>query len=183
MINALRRRHPEFLYSISVTTRAKRRGERSGVQYYFASPGEFEQLSQKGQLVEWAEVHGQRYGTLRLNVERALRMRRVMLFDLDVQGAAAIRATLPEAVSVFLLPPSLPVLVRRLRGRRSEDRAALQTRLETAKRELERAGEYEYLVTNGELNDCVDDCEAVIRAELIRRRARMSTGTGTPDLG
>lgn len=169
VIGALRRRHPEFLYSISVTTRKKRQGERSGVHYYFASPDEFERLKQESRLIEWATVHGQSYGTPRTNIDRTMRQKRVMLFDLDVQGAASLRAVMPEVVSIFLLPTSMTALIRRLKGRRTDDRAMIERRLETARAELERAGEYQYLVTNDDLSDCVEDCESIIRAELLRR--------------
>lgn len=178
VINALRRRHPEFLYSISVTTRPKRRGERSGIHYYFASEDEFERMKEDGKLIEWATVHGHSYGTPYSNVARANKQKRVMLFDIDVQGAAALRASIPGMVSIFLLPTSMPALIRRLRGRRSDDRAAIERRLETARTELGRADEYEYLVTNDELSDCVDDCESIIRAELLKRERHLALNRG-----
>lgn len=169
VINALRRKHPEFLYSISVTTRLKRPGERAGVHYYFARAEEFERMKREGKLVEWATVHGSSYGTPRSNIDRAMRQKRVMLFDLDVQGAASLRRELPAVVSIFLLPTSMAALMRRLRGRRTDDKSAIERRLETARRELARAHEYEYMVVNDELDDCISDCEAIIRAELLRR--------------
>jgi len=169
VISALRRSHPEFLYSISVTTRTKRTGERSGVHYYFATSDEFERLKKEKKLIEWATVHGQSYGTPRSNIDRAMSQKRVMLFDLDVQGAASLRNSEPDVVSIFLLPTSMAALVRRLRGRRTDDKGTIARRLETAQMELTRAGEYQYLVTNNDLDDCVQDCESIIRAELLRR--------------
>jgi guanylate kinase len=174
VINALRRKHPEFLYSISVTTRSKRPGERSGVHYYFASPDEFERMKTEGKMIEWATVHGQFYGTPKSNVDRAMKQKRIILFDIDVQGAASLRSAIPGMVSIFLLPTSLAALNRRLRGRRSDDKAAIARRLETAKSELARAVEYEYLVTNDDLDDCVKDCESIIRAEILRRERHPS---------
>lgn len=174
VINALRRKHPEFLYSISVTTRSKRPGERSGVHYYFASADEFERMKDAGKLVEWATVHGQSYGTPKSNIDRAIRQKRIMLFDIDVQGAASLRSAIPGMVSIFLLPTSLAALNRRLRGRRSDDKAAIARRLETAKTELARAAEYQYLVTNDDLDECVKDCESIIRAEMLRRERHPS---------
>lgn len=174
VINALRRKHPEFLYSISVTTRSKRPGERSGVHYYFASADEFERMKDAGKLVEWATVHGQSYGTPKSNIDRAIRQKRIMLFDIDVQGAASLRSAIPGMVSIFLLPTSLAALNRRLRGRRSDDKAAIVRRLETAKTELARAAEYQYLVTNDDLDECVKDCESIIRAEMLRRERHPS---------
>lgn len=182
MINALRRRHEEFLYSISVTTRSRRPGEKSGVHYYFATPAEFERMKDEGKLVEWAAVHGESYGTPRANIDRAERKKCVMLFDLDVQGAASLREALPETVSIFLLPPSMASLNRRLKGRHSDNREAIAGRLLTAKAELARAGEYDYLVTNDDLNDCIKDCESIIRAELLRRHRHPAlTSTGIQD--
>ncbi len=174
VINALRRRHPDFLYSISVTTRGKRPGERSGVHYSFAASDEFERLKKEDKLVEWAVVHGQSYGTPRSNIERAMKQNRIMLFDLDVQGAASLSAAVPQIVSIFLLPTSMTALVHRLKGRRSDDKAAIARRIETARVELARAGEYQYLVTNGDLSDCVEDCESIIRAELLKRERHPS---------
>lgn len=176
VINALRRRHSEFLYSISMTTRPKRAGERSGVHYYFATVAEFEQMKREDKLIEWATVHGQSYGTPRANIDRAFRKKSVMLFDLDVQGAASLREATPGVVSIFLLPPSMTSLRRRLKGRRSDDREAIIRRIETAQDELLRANEYEYLVTNDDLDECVGDCESIIRAELLRRERHPGSG-------
>ncbi|HWO56536.1 MAG TPA: guanylate kinase [bacterium] len=179
VINALRRKHPEFLYSVSVTTRAKRAGERNGTHYFFATEEQFARMRDAGQLVEWATVHDKSYGTPRANVERAQRLKRIMLFDLDVQGAASLRHALPGVVSIFLLPTSMSALVRRLKGRRSESPEAIARRLETARTELSRAGEYDYLVTNDDLKDCIADCEAVIRAEMLRRERHPSLAAAT----
>jgi guanylate kinase len=170
VIRRLRERHTEFLYSLSVTTRPRRRGERNGVHYRFLPPEEFARLRSRRLLVEWATVHGESYGTPRTNLERAWRAKRVMLFDLDVQGAAQLRRAEPSVVTVFLQPPSMAVLRQRLSGRGSEDAAQRKRRLATAKREMKRRGEYDYLVTNGRLAQCVSDCEAIIRAEILRQR-------------
>jgi len=169
VIRALRKRRPEFWYSISVTTRARRRGERSGVHYKFVSPEEFAAIRRVGALVEWARVHDHYYGTQRTDLERARRAGRVLLFDIDVQGAAALRRSEPDVVSIFLLPPSFAVLRQRLIQRHSEGTRERAKRLETARQELERCSEYEYLVTNDSLSICVSDCESIIRAELLRR--------------
>ncbi|GAB4319309.1 MAG: guanylate kinase [Candidatus Zixiibacteriota bacterium] len=176
VIRQLRRRHPEFLYSLSVTTRERRRGERNGVHYTFVDRDEFQALIDRVQLLEWAEVHGDRYGTPRRNVEDARRRKRVLLFDIDVQGAASIRRREPSVVSIFLLPPSWSELKRRLESRGSETQAKLRKRLQTARRELTRVGEYDYWITNDRLSDCVTDCEAVIRAELLRRERQRQFG-------
>lgn len=176
VIRRLRQRHPEFLYSLSVTTRAPRSGERNGVHYHFVTKDEFDRLRRDDNLLEWAEVHGDFYGTPRTNVIRAMNEKRVLLFDIDVQGAASIRASEPTFVTIFLLPPSMAELKRRLAGRGSESPAQRKRRLETAKKELKRVHEYDYWVTNDQLSTCVTDCEAVIRAELLRRSRRHDSG-------
>jgi len=170
VIRSLRKRHPEFLFSVSVTTRTRRRGERSGTHYQFLSPDQFKHLRSQRRLAEWAEVHGQFYGTPRANLERAWKAKRVMLFDLDVQGAANLQRTEPSVVTIFLQPPSMAVLRKRLWGRGSEGPTERKRRLENAKKEMTHRGAYDYLVTNDRLTRCVADCEAIIRAEILRQR-------------
>ena len=145
---------------------------------HIKSNTEIQKMKDAGKLVEWATVHGQSYGTPKSNIDRAMRQKRIMLFDIDVQGAASLRSAIPGMVSIFLLPTSLAALNRRLRGRRSDDKAAIARRLETAKTELARAAEYQYLVTNDDLDDCVKDCESIIRAEILRRERHPSQMTG-----
>ena len=120
-------------------------------------------------LVEWAHVHQDYYGTPRANILRAKKMKRIMLFDLDVQGAASLRECEPSVVSIFLLPPSWNVLKKRLEERGSENAAQRRIRLQTARGELERRTEYKYWVTNDRLAACVSDCETIIRAEFLRQ--------------
>jgi len=170
VIRRLRQRHPEFFYSVSVTTRAMRAGEKQGQHYDFVTPVTFERLVRNDQFVEWARVHSDYYGTPRKNIERARRARRVLLFDIDVQGAESLRAAEPSVVSIFLQPPSWTVLRDRLQGRGSETIQQQRLRLRTARLELSRRSEYDYWVTNDDLATCVADCEAIIRAEMLRRR-------------
>ncbi|MBD3297579.1 MAG: guanylate kinase [candidate division Zixibacteria bacterium] len=176
VIRRLRRKHPEFMYSLSVTTRKKRKGERDGVHYHFIAPDEFQELIDRDELLEWAEVHGERYGTPRANVAEAYRRKRILLFDIDVQGAASLKHSEPSAVSIFLLPPSWSVLKQRLEARGSETTARLKKRLETARWELTRISEYDYWITNDQLSACVTDCETVIRAELLTRERQRDFG-------
>jgi guanylate kinase len=169
VIRRLRQLHPEFLYSLSVTTRAKRPGEKQGQHYDYVTPAAFERLIGKGQFAEWARVHNDYYGTPRKNITRARRARQVLLFDIDVQGAASLRKSEPSVVSIFLLPPSWAVLRDRLKRRDSETAGQQRQRLRTARQELSRRFEYDYWVTNDDLAGCVSDCEAIIRAEMLRR--------------
>jgi len=171
VIRKLRDNHPEYLYSISATTRQRRKGERNGVHYHYMTRPDFESSVERNQFAEWARVHDDYYGTPLANIERARKLGKVMLFDLDVQGAAALRRAEPSVVSIFLTPPSLEILKNRLEARGSESDAQRRRRLQTARTELKRRFEYEYWVTNNRLADCVSDCEAIIRAEQLRRIA------------
>jgi guanylate kinase len=170
VIRRLRKRHPEFLYSLSATTRARRAGERQGRHYDYLTPVTFERLIRNGQFAEWARVHNDYYGTPKKNIIRARRAKSVLLFDIDVQGAASLRESEPSVVSIFLSPPSWPVLRDRLKGRGSETAEQQRQRLRTARQEMSRRSEYDYWVTNDDLATCVADCEAIIRAEMLRRR-------------
>jgi guanylate kinase len=169
VIRRLRDKHPEFLYSVSATTRERRKGERQGIHYQYMEKSEFESAVEKKQFVEWARVHDDYYGTPTANIERAHKRKQVMLFDLDVQGAESLRKAEPSVVSIFLLPPSWDVLKKRLEARGSESIARLRRRLKNARVELSRRYEYDYWVTNNRLANCVSDCEAIIRAEQLRR--------------
>jgi len=165
----LRARDPELRYSVSCTTRPPRPGERNGRHYRFLTPSAFGRLRAAGGLLEWARVHGACYGTPRRFVEERIRAGEVILADIDVQGAAKIRKALRGAVvSVFLLPPSWRRLETRLRRRRDTDPAAIRRRLRTARREIRRAGEYEYWVVNDRLADAVSRVESIIAAESLR---------------
>jgi guanylate kinase len=152
---------PELYFSVSATTRDARPGEVDGVHYRFVGPDGFDRLVQRGDLLEWAEVHGglQRSGTPREPVERALDAGRPVLVEVDLQGARAIKAVLPEAITVFLEPPSFDELARRLRGRGTESEAQFQRRLETARDEMAARDEFDVAVVN-------DDVQVVV-ARLV----------------
>ncbi|HYH31628.1 MAG TPA: guanylate kinase [Pseudonocardia sp.] len=153
VIHQLRARLPELFFSVSATTREPRTGEIDGVHYRFVGPAGFDALVARGELLEWAEIHGglQRSGTPREPVEAALAAGRPVLVEVDLQGARAIKAVLPEAVTVFLAPPSFEELARRLRGRGTESEAQYQRRLETAREELAASGEFDVAVVNDDL--------------------------------
>jgi guanylate kinase len=160
---------PDVGYSVSCTTRQPREGEVEGRDYYFLSQGEFESRRDRGEFAEWAEVHGRLYGTLRREVKRVLDSGRHVLMDIDVQGAMQFHAAFPEAVLIFVLPPSADVLLARLKARRTESREALAVRLRSALAELRALGSYEYVVVNGDLELAVAQVAAVIDAEVLRR--------------
>lgn len=156
--------------SISATTRPRRPGEKDGFDYYFVSPAGFQELIDSNQLLEWATVYGNRYGIPREPVRQALASGKDVIVKIDVQGAAAIKQILPQAVFIFLAAPSLEELAPRLKQRRTETAAECELRLETARTELEKLYLFDYLVINrhGELGQAVADIEAIIRAEKCR---------------
>lgn len=156
---------PHVVFSVSATTRPPRPGERHGVDYWFLSDAEFRARIDAGLMLEWAEVHGHLYGTPRRNLEAAQTEGRHLLLDIDVQGARQVRRQVPGTVLIFLLPPSVEVWLARLRGRGSEDLAALQRRLESARRELLAAAEFDYIVVNDALEETVATVRAILRAE------------------
>lgn len=156
-------------YSVSATTRLPRHDEVDGRDYHFLGYGEFVAKRDAGEFAEYAEVHGKLYGTLRREVEKVLARGRHVIMDIDVQGARQFRQAFPDSLLVFLLPPSGEVLLARLQARRTEDPADLLVRLETAKRELESIGLYQYVVVNEELDRAVCEVSAIIDAEQARR--------------
>lgn len=159
----LRKRNPDVAFSVSATTRAPRPSERDGVEYHFVARDEFLRMRDAGELIEWAEVHGNFYGTPRQNVRQAQARGRHLLLDIDVQGARQIRAALPEAVHVFVLPPTGRALVQRLSGRGTEGADALERRLRNAEDEVRAAAEFDYVVVNDVLETAVRELEAVLR--------------------
>jgi guanylate kinase len=157
VIQELRGRVPELFFSVSATTRDPRPGEVDGVHYRFVGPAGFDELIARRELLEWAEIHGglQRSGTPREPVEQALAAGRPVLVEVDLQGARTIKSGLPEAVTVFLAPPSFDELARRLRGRGTESEAQFRRRLETAREELAAQNEFDVVVVNDDLRDVV----------------------------
>lgn len=155
-------------FSVSHTTRRPRSDEQDGVDYHFVDRPSFERLRDEEQLLEWAEVHGNLYGTALAEVERARGEGTDVLLDLDVQGAAQVRQRIPEAVSVFILPPSYPALEQRLRGRGEDDAASIERRLAAAGREISAFWHYDYAIVNDELDACVLALESIIRAARCR---------------
>jgi len=160
---------PELSFSISYTTRPPRQGEKNGHDYFFINKDLFHKMLQEGLFLEWAEVHGNLYGTSKEAVLKAIQQGRDILLDIDVQGAFQVREKLGrDAVLVFILPPSLEELERRLRTRGTEDEATLKRRLEGAKREIAQAHQFDYLVLNDELDQAFDQLRSILHAERQR---------------
>jgi guanylate kinase len=165
----LAKRHPEFFYSVSATTRPRRANEVDGVQYHFLDEAEFVRRREAGEFIETARVHDHWYGTPREPLERALGGGRDAVLDVDVQGGDSIRRIYGrEALLVFIIPPDLATLRERLVRRRSEEPALVERRMTNALDELRRAPDYDYIVVNDELRRAVDEVEAVITAEHLR---------------
>jgi guanylate kinase len=159
---------PGIRFSVSHTTRAPRGAERDGVEYHFVDRQAFEALRAAGRLLEWAEVHGNLYGTGREEIERARREGKDVLLDVDVQGAAQVRARIPDAVTVFILPPSYEVLERRLRGRGQDGEETIRRRLAAAGCEIGAFARYDYAIVNDELEACVEELKCIVRAARCR---------------
>ena len=143
-------------YSVSCTTRAPREGERDGVDYRFITPEDFAARIAAGDFLEWADVHRHRYGTLKSDVEKVLNEGKDMFLEIDVQGALQVKKKMPEAVTLFVVPPSIEVLEERLRGRRSEGEAELRLRLRNAVEEMKQRDRYDFVVVNDSLDEAVD---------------------------
>ena len=160
---------PDIGYSVSATTRAPRDGELHERDYYFLTREEFERRRAAHEFAEWAEVHGNLYGTLRQEVERVLAEGKHVLMDIDVQGARQFHKAFPDSVLIFVLPPSAEVLLQRLKGRSSEDPATLALRLRNARDEIKAIAQYQYVVVNDDLDKAIDYVTSIIKAESKRR--------------
>lgn len=158
----------DLRFSVSATTRARRDDERDGEDYHFLGRREFERMRDSGQLLEWAEVHGELYGTPVANLEAARREGEHLLLDIDVQGARSVRAKVPDAVTIFLLPPDGDEVVSRLEGRGTEDRQRIGRRLRNAETELAAVCEFDFAVVNDDLERAVDHVQAILVAEQCR---------------
>ena len=160
-------------FSISYTTRARRDDEQDGVDYHFVKPERFREMRERGEFLEWAEVHGYSYGTARAVVQATLDAGDDVLLDVDVAGAASVRQALPGAILVFLLPPSYEKLRARLEGR-GTGAQDLSRRLRNARAEMEQAQTFDYLVMNDVLEEATAALEAIILAERSRRERQMA---------
>lgn len=169
-------RRTDVGYSVSCTTRAPRPGERDGVDYHFLSRHEFDVKASHGEFAEWAEVHGNRYGTLRSAIREVMEAGKHVMLDIDVQGARQVTAAFPESVTIFIVPPSVEVLVARLMGRKSESEEALALRLRNARIELLEAERYQYVVENDDLEHAVRQVAAILDAESVKRERLPALG-------
>jgi guanylate kinase len=169
----LLREVPGIEFSVSCTTRAPRDGERAGVDYHFVDRAEFERRRRRGEFVEWARVDGQLYGTSAEKVKEAIALGRDILLDIDTQGAGHIRRLMPDAVLIFIMPPSLEALGERLLKRGTEGADALARRLSLARGEVVKAPRYDYVIVNDDLEAAYDRLRAIVLAARCRRERQM----------
>ena len=161
--------HDDLVLSISATTRAPRPGEEEGREYYFVSPERFEEMVEGGQLLEWAHVHDNRYGTPKAPVEAALAAGQDVLFDIDWQGAAQVRQAMPEdSVSIFVLPPTWADLARRLNARAQDSDLVIHRRLERGREEITHWEDYDYVIVNKNFDRAYADLGHIYRAERMK---------------
>ncbi len=168
LIRGLLERVPELELSISATTRLPRPGEQDGIHYHFIGPEAFERHVVAGDFLEHAAYSGNRYGTLRSEVRRRLSQGRPVVLEIEVQGARQVRESMPEALAVFIAPPSLEALRARLVGRGTDSPEQVDERLRTARRELAARPEFAHVVVNDRLEDATDELVRIVRGRLAR---------------
>ncbi|MDH3251162.1 MAG: guanylate kinase [Ignavibacteria bacterium] len=169
------KRVPVLSFSVSATTRAQRAGEVEGRDYFFLSPDQFTRGVEGGAFVEWEELFGNRYGTPKAEIDRAMLNGEHLLFDIDVKGALAIKRQYPAALLIFILPPDMEVLKQRLSRRKTEDTAALQRRLDRVPMELEQRKAFDRIVVNDALDKAVDEVEQIIQHHLHHEQSERSS--------
>ncbi|MEO8069864.1 MAG: guanylate kinase [Acidobacteriota bacterium] len=174
VVEQLVQKNPHIWRSRSYTSRAARPGEVDGVDYNFVSRQAFEELIRADELLEWADIFGNLYGTRRRDTEATLASGIDLVLVIDVQGARLVRERVLDAVAIFLLPPSFEALVERLRGRNQDPEAAIQERLATARREVTVADQYDYVVVNEGIDRCVAELDAIVKAERARLTRRQA---------
>ena len=167
LIKALLAQDPGLALSVSYTTRAPRPGEQDGREYHFVDPPRFQAMLERGEFLESAEVHGHRYGTSQKVIEQTRAAGKDLLLEIDWQGAEQVRRLHPDCIGIFILPPSLAELERRLRKRAQDSDATIRRRLENAVEEMRHAVEFKYAIINNHFDDALRDIAALVRAERL----------------
>ncbi len=174
MVSALLNSNRQIALSISYTTRAPRPGETNGKEYHFVSRDEFQQMAQRGDFLESAEVYGNLYGTSQSWIESQLASGRDILLEIDWQGAAQVRKLMPQAISIFILPPSLAALESRLNGRGQDSAEIIARRLQAAQEDISHVAEFDYVIINNKLDEALRQLDAVITAAGLRRDSQLA---------
>lgn len=161
--------HPQLRQSVSYTTRPMRSGERDGIDYHFVSRAQFDRMVEEQAFAEWAEVHGNRYGTARATLQQVIAEGCDILLDIDVQGAAQLRASGLDGAFIFILPPDMESLRQRLAGRNTDSAEVIERRMHNARGEIHEATRFDYIVINDDLATAVATVRAIMVAEKVRR--------------
>ncbi|MDO9023250.1 guanylate kinase [Zwartia sp.] len=177
LVNALLARDPTLCLSVSCTTRAPRSGEIDGKDYRFVSKTQFESMRQQQQLLEWAEVHGNFYGTPRDKIDQAVAFGQDILLEIDWQGARQVKKLFPEAIGVFILPPSIATLRERLTQRGQDDDAVIERRIEAASEEISHAPEFEYVIINQDFSIALTQLTQIIETAKLRYPRQLARHT------
>jgi len=172
LVNVVRPTIPDLQFSISYTTRTPRGTEKDGCEYFFISREQFEEMIRNQEFLEHADVFGNYYGTAKSFLNKAESANKDLLLDIDVQGAEQIKRKLPEAISIFIMPPNRAELERRLRERSQDSEPVIQKRLKAAGREIENYRKYDYILVNDRLEDSVSTLEAILLSERLKRNER-----------
>ena len=177
LVRLLLERDDEILLSVSFTTRAPRPGEQDGRDYHFVAVDAFRSMISRGEFLEWAEVHGNFYGTSKKWIADQLAAGHDVLLEIDWQGAAQVRALFPAAIGIFVLPPSQEELARRLTGRGTDSAATIAGRLAAAQAEMSHAGEFDYVIINNDFRTAASELQDVVRAERLRTPRQLNRHT------
>jgi guanylate kinase len=169
LVHRLLQSVPNLAFSISYTTRLPRGAEKNGVDYNFLSRQQFEERLQRNEFLEYAEVYGNYYGTHRSSIDNAIRDHKDLVLDIDVQGARQLKVAIPEAITIFVLPPSREVLEQRLRARSQDSEEVIQRRLKAAAEEVRNYIQYDYVLINREIEESAGRLATIVRAERMRR--------------
>ena len=172
LVRLLLEQEPDVHLSISYTTRAPRTGEQDGREYNFVEVAEFRAMIDRGEFLEWAEVHGNFYGTSKKWIADQLAAGHDVLLEIDWQGAQQVRVSFPEAIGVFILPPSMDELTRRLTGRGTDSADVISRRLAAAQAEMRHVGEFDYVIINDQLAQALDELRTVVRASRLSFEAQ-----------
>ena len=174
LVRLLLEQEPAVLLSISYTTRGPRPGEQDGREYHFVDVPAFKGMIERQEFLEWAEVHGNFYGTSRKWIADRLSLGHDVLLEIDWQGARQVRQLFPQAIGIFILPPSMEELTRRLTGRGTDSTEVIARRLAAAQAEMRHVGEFDYVIINDQLAQALDDLRAVVRASRLSFGAQRS---------